>query len=30
MRVQYLPVVHEGGRALLAEGDEARLILGGL
>jgi hypothetical protein len=29
MRVQYLPVVHEGGRALLAEGDEARLILGG-
>ena len=27
--VQYLPVVHEGGRALLAEGDEAKAILEG-
>ena len=29
LSVQYLPVVHEGGRALLAEGDEARAILEG-
>ena len=27
--VQYLPVVHEGGRALLAQGEEARAILEG-
>lgn len=29
MTVQYLPVVHEGGRALLAEGGEAEEILAG-
>ncbi len=29
LSVQYLPVVHEGGRALLARDDEARAILDG-
>jgi poly-gamma-glutamate synthesis protein (capsule biosynthesis protein) len=29
LTVQYLPVVHVGGRALLAEGDEAKEILDG-
>ena len=29
LSVQYLPVVHEGGRALLAEGGEAAAILEG-